>query len=156
MVQKDGRRKRTTGENLFKDEKQASVWLLCLSVPYNRTRGICTPVMETESHQVVFGKSIIVPSVRELVKEPITKVPPRYVHNQQDLQMAAAAAAAADIWLQSVPVIDLHCLLHGDSMGSELERLHSACKDWGFFQVLTFGPDKGLGWAWFDPFDSCS
>ncbi|KAL6333164.1 hypothetical protein AAG906_028347 [Vitis piasezkii] len=98
--------------------------------------------METESHQVVFGKSIIVPSVRELVKEPITKVPPRYVHNQPDPQMAAAAAA--DIWLQPVPVIDLHCLLHGDSMDSELERLHSACKDWGFFQVVNHGVSSSL------------
>ena len=99
--------------------------------------------METESQQVVFGKSIIVPSVRELVKEPITKVPPRYVYQQQD----PPTVAAADIWLQPVPFIDLHSLLLGDSMGSELEKLHSACKDWGFFQVYTSEPNKGLGWA---------
>ena len=110
--------------------------------------------METESQQVVFGKSIIVPSVRELVKEPITKVPPRYVYQQQD----PPTVAAADIWLQPVPFIDLHSLLLGDSMGSELEKLHSACKDWGFFQVYTSEPNKGLGWAGlgFHRFDSCS
>ena len=100
-------------------------------------------IMETDSQKVVLGKSIIVPSVSELVKESITKVRPRYVYHEQD----PPTAADGEIWLQAIPVIDLHGLLHGDSMDSELERLHAACKDWGFFQVCTFGPNKAMGWT---------
>lgn len=87
--------------------------------------------METETEvQVNFGKSIIVPSVQELANEPISTIPPRYVRDDQDLSIHSS-----DSSLPSVPVIDIERLVVEDSSSSELERLHSACKDWGFFQV---------------------
>lgn len=89
--------------------------------------------METETEVPVnFGKSIIVPSVQELAKEPIIKIPPRYVRDDQDPQ-----TVSDDSSLPSVPVIHLERLVVEDSLSSELEKLHSACKDWGFFQVGT-------------------
>ncbi|KAG6692116.1 hypothetical protein I3842_10G097000 [Carya illinoinensis] len=88
--------------------------------------------METETEvQVNFGKSIIVPSVQELAKEPMSNIPPNYVRDDQDLSFLSSESS-----LPSVPVIDLERLVIEDSSNSELERLHSACKDWGFFQVV--------------------
>ncbi|KAK9267467.1 hypothetical protein L1049_009893 [Liquidambar formosana] len=86
--------------------------------------------MESPPAEAVnFGKSLIVPSVQELAKEPINKIPPRYVHPDQDRPIFSA-----DTLLPSVPVIDLQSLAFGDLVESELEKLHSACIDWGFFQ----------------------
>ncbi|KAJ0082311.1 hypothetical protein Patl1_10278 [Pistacia atlantica] len=69
--------------------------------------------------------SLPVPSVQEL----LTTVPPRYVHPHQDPPFVSNAT----LWPQ-VPVIDLKKLLSGDLTNSELDKLHRACKEWGFFQ----------------------
>ncbi|KAJ8761329.1 hypothetical protein K2173_001385 [Erythroxylum novogranatense] len=80
---------------------------------------------------VNFGRSIIVPSVQELVKESILKIPPRYARPEQE-----PVTASEDGSVSSVPIVDLERLEVDDSVGSELHRLHAACKDWGFFQVV--------------------
>lgn len=79
-----------------------------------------------------FGRSIIVPSVQELSKDSsITKIPPRYARPDQDPPIIST-----HVPLQSVPVIDLQRLVIDRSCtDSELMKLHSACRDWGFFQV---------------------
>lgn len=38
--------------------------------------------------------------------------------------------------LSQIPVIDMEMLLASDH--SQLEKLHLACKDWGFFQVYIY------------------
>ncbi|XVF27405.1 hypothetical protein REPUB_Repub14bG0104100 [Reevesia pubescens] len=98
----------------------------------------------TNAEVVNFGKSITVPSVQELAKEHITKIPPRYVRPDQKPHTFLAAADHIH-QLPSVPVIDLQKLAaNGDFIDSELERLHSACKDWGFFQVVNHGVSMSL------------
>ncbi|XP_074269739.1 oxoglutarate-dependent flavonoid 7-O-demethylase 1-like [Silene latifolia] len=92
---------------------------------------------KTEEKEVNFGKSIIVPSVVELAKQPITNLPLRYVrHSPIDAHSP----------LLPLPVIDLHKLLsQTPSLASvELLNLHSACKDWGFFQVINHGVSTSL------------
>lgn len=86
--------------------------------------------MESSAEIVNFGRSLIVPSVQELAKEPIVNLPPRYVRHDQESPVVSDAES-----LPTIPVIDLQSLLVGKSMDSELERLHLACKEWGFFQV---------------------
>ena len=86
--------------------------------------------MESQA-EVNFGKSIIVPSVQELTKEPIFHIPARYVRDDQEDPLIVSY----DPSLPSVPVIDLERLDVEAYMNSELDSLHSACKDWGFFQV---------------------
>ncbi|XP_022724255.1 protein SRG1-like [Durio zibethinus] len=94
----------------------------------------------TDGQVVTFGKSLIVPSVQELAKKPITKIPPRYVRTDHE----PSSVLADHDQLTSVPVIDLLKLAAGDFVDSELERLHSACKDWGFFQVVNHGVSMSL------------
>lgn len=86
--------------------------------------------MESKT-EVIPGKSIIVPSVQELSKEPIINIPARYVRDDQEDPLIGSY----DPSLPSVPVIDVERLDVEDYMNSELDRLHSASKDWGFFQV---------------------
>ncbi|KAL4627156.1 hypothetical protein ACB092_05G147400 [Castanea dentata] len=95
--------------------------------------------MESQT-EVNFGKSIIVPSVQELTKEPIFNIPARYVRD--DLE--DPSIVSDDPSLPSVPVIDLERLYVEAYMNSELDSLHSACKDWGFFQVVNHGVSTSL------------
>ncbi|KAJ0792757.1 putative codeine 3-O-demethylase [Helianthus annuus] len=80
-----------------------------------------------ENNKINFGRSLIVPSVQELAKGPSTQIPPRYVHHDHH------PTSDDDARVPSVPVVDLHCLLSGSC--SELHKLHTASKEWGFFQV---------------------
>lgn len=88
--------------------------------------------MESTPELVNFGRSHIVPSVQELAKESIEKIPPRYVRDDQESPMISDANS-----FSMIPVIDLQNLLTGKFMDSELEKLHLACKEWGFFQVYS-------------------
>lgn len=80
-----------------------------------------------------YGKSILVLSVQELAKEGIQDVPSIYVCPVIEL-----LAVPADASLQ-FPVIDLDKLLDGNSMDSELQKLHSACQEFGVsFRLFHF------------------
>ncbi|KAK4710903.1 hypothetical protein R3W88_005416 [Solanum pinnatisectum] len=92
--------------------------------------------MESTSAKIYFGKSLLVPSVQELAKQHLTNIPSRYVHPKQESQAISAGA--------SVPVIDLQRLISRDSMDSELQKLHSACQQWGFLQVINHGVTPSL------------
>ncbi|CAL1354061.1 unnamed protein product [Linum trigynum] len=84
------------------------------------------------------GSSLLVPSVQELVKQQdLATVPPRYVLDDQDV-------ASLHQQQPQLPVIDLQSLLDPESMDSELAKLQSACKDWGFFQLVNHGISSGL------------
>ncbi|KAK7407473.1 hypothetical protein VNO78_09424 [Psophocarpus tetragonolobus] len=78
------------------------------------------------------GTSLLVPSVHELAKQPMTKVPERYVHSNQD-----PPAEFDIIDFPQVPVIDLNKLLCEDD--NELHKFDHACREWGFFQLMNHG-----------------
>ncbi|KAL1164301.1 hypothetical protein V6Z11_A06G060600 [Gossypium hirsutum] len=78
------------------------------------------------------GSSLLVPSVQELAKKPLKEVPPRYVRTDED------SPKSHHISLKSV--------------ATKLEKLHYACKEWGFFQLINHGVstslvEKGFGQA---------
>jgi len=73
-----------------------------------------------------------VPFVQELAKEALTKVPDRYVRPHHDRPILSSTTTP----LPQLPVIDLSKLLSHDLNEPELKKLHYACKEWGFFQVL--------------------
>ncbi|XP_010448451.1 PREDICTED: protein SRG1 [Camelina sativa] len=87
----------------------------------------------------VTRRSIIVPSVQELVKEDmITAVPPRYVRSSQ----VDKAEVAVDSDLRNqIPIIDMSLL---SSLDSEIDKLDFACKEWGFFQLVNHGMDSSF------------
>ena len=85
-----------------------------------------------EPKSVRLGGSLEVPSVQELAREQLGTVPPRYVRPDQDHPIISDNSS-----LPQVPIIDLQTLLSGDFKDLELEKLHHACKEWGFFQALT-------------------
>ncbi|KAJ8639009.1 hypothetical protein MRB53_015703 [Persea americana] len=78
---------------------------------------------------VTVGSSILVPSVQELAKEHMINVPP---------------VMEAPSLLPSIPIIDMERLVLQESSAAELERLHSACKKWGFFQLVNHGVSSSL------------
>ncbi|KAF8391138.1 hypothetical protein HHK36_023439 [Tetracentron sinense] len=85
------------------------------------------------------GSSLPVPSVQELAKDPVMGVPLRYVRPDQDPPIVSDTTLAPE-----VPVIDVERLVSGESKDLELARLHSACKEWGFFQLVHHGVRSSL------------
>ncbi|KAI3879374.1 hypothetical protein MKX03_009349 [Papaver bracteatum] len=85
------------------------------------------------------SSSLVVPSVQELVKGKITKIPQRYIRT--DSTSTSLEHDSDSMAKYTIPVINIERLLSGESVSadSELEKLHSACKDWGFFQVVNHG-----------------
>ncbi|RZC52763.1 hypothetical protein C5167_021199 [Papaver somniferum] len=99
--------------------------------------------MET-SKLMKLGGTLFVPSVQELAKQSLAEVPARYIRDDHDtLGNNVTATSMMD---QSVPVINLQKVLSPEPIIGELEleRLHSACKEWGFFQVVNHGVDNLL------------
>ncbi|XP_022715673.1 protein SRG1-like [Durio zibethinus] len=86
------------------------------------------------------GSSIPVPSIQEVAKEALGRVPLRYQRPDQDPPFTSIDTACSP----KVPVIDMLMLLSGDSMDVELEKLHDACKEWGFLQLINHGVSSSL------------
>ncbi|XP_058772213.1 protein SRG1-like [Vicia villosa] len=78
------------------------------------------------------------PSVQELVKHNISKVPQQYLQLNQDPVVISDTTTP----LPQLPVIELSKLLCEDA--TELEKLDRACKEWGFFQLMNHGVDPLL------------
>ncbi|PQQ18713.1 protein SRG1-like [Prunus yedoensis var. nudiflora] len=101
--------------------------------------------MEEKTSGSFYGGSLIVPSVQELAKKPITVIPARYIqphhHEQQGHVMFNPDHDHAEI-----PFIDMQKLLSQESTDSESElaKLHFACKEWGFFQLVNHGVSSSL------------
>nr|AJI44437.1 oxoglutarate-dependent dioxygenase 3 [Ocimum basilicum] len=88
-----------------------------------------------ESKLGSLGKSLKVPMVQELVKENLVGIPSRYIRRDLDHHHHHHHHHTLSSSLQ-IPVIDMHNLFHQESVDSELDKLHNACKQWGFFQLI--------------------
>ena len=83
-----------------------------------------------EPEITTLGSSIPVPCVQELAKETRSTVPPRYVRFPNEPPIISDTTS-----LPQVPVIDMQRLFSAEFKDTELEKLHYASKEWGFFQV---------------------
>lgn len=71
-------------------------------------------------------------SVQELAKEPLTAVPqPFLLDDRPSLDHLSNKSS-----LPIVPTIDMNHLIMAETADSELQNLHSSCKEWGAFQVF--------------------
>ncbi|KAF3666325.1 Protein SRG1 [Capsicum annuum] len=80
-----------------------------------------------------------VPSVQEMAKKKLVTIPSRYVRDDQDHSVASSNKEA--------PVIDMQRLINSndhDSMNIELQKLHFAAKEWGFFQLINHGVSSSV------------
>ena len=69
-------------------------------------------------------------SVQELIKEPIPAVPQPFILDDPQPPILSASTP-----LPLLPTIDMKHVIMSETAGSELEKLNSTCKEWGFFQV---------------------
>ncbi|RZC58301.1 hypothetical protein C5167_005604 [Papaver somniferum] len=85
-----------------------------------------------------------IPSVQELAKLTLSEIPSRYICTDENLMFPMGASVIDDH--ETIPVIDIKILLSPEPLIGklELDRLHSACKEWGFFQVVNHGVDASL------------
>ncbi|TKY69183.1 SRG1 protein [Spatholobus suberectus] len=88
--------------------------------------------MEPETAEL--GSHLLIPSMKELAKEALAKVPERYVRPDIDPPILSNTDS-----LPQLPIIDLNKLLAEEVKGPELEKLDRACKEWGFFQLINHG-----------------
>ncbi|GMH05182.1 hypothetical protein Nepgr_007022 [Nepenthes gracilis] len=85
---------------------------------------------------MVSGGSLAVPSVKEMAKEKMGKVPARYVRTEVHEPPFMANDAES---FPQLPFIDMVRLTSPEFMNSELRKLHEVCKEWGFFQLINHG-----------------
>ncbi|GMH30241.1 hypothetical protein Nepgr_032084 [Nepenthes gracilis] len=83
------------------------------------------------------GRSLEVPSVQELAKQPLNEVPTRYL--RIDLADHLTAAAGNGGPFPRLPIIDMARLASDPMDPEELQKLHQACKEWGFFYLINHG-----------------
>ncbi|KAJ4711696.1 2-oxoglutarate (2OG) and Fe(II)-dependent oxygenase superfamily protein [Melia azedarach] len=82
--------------------------------------------------------SLPVPSVQELATQHPEIVPSRYIRDNVDDTIATVNRSFDDQILRA-PLIDMAKLVNPDSQQQELQNLHSACKNWGLFQLINHG-----------------
>ncbi|RZC46917.1 hypothetical protein C5167_039865 [Papaver somniferum] len=92
---------------------------------------------------IKLGNGLSIPSVQELAKLTLAEIPSRYTCTGESPLNNIGASVTDD---ETVPVIDLQNLLSPEPVVGklELDKLHSACKEWGFFQLVNHGVDALL------------
>ncbi|KAA8515720.1 hypothetical protein F0562_018669 [Nyssa sinensis] len=84
--------------------------------------------------------SLPVPSVKELSIQRPETLPPRYLRDDVDYPITAPNSDPSF----SISLIDMAKLANPEFQESELQKLHTACKDWGVFQLLNHGVSNDL------------
>ena len=77
------------------------------------------------------GVSLPVESVQALASKDLEEIPTCYLRPEVELDQFSLEESIDIPVLDMSKLLDQNPLVHHD----ELEKLHLACKDWGFFQV---------------------
>ncbi|XP_009792316.1 protein SRG1-like [Nicotiana tabacum] len=78
-------------------------------------------------------------SLQEITKEPVVSIPIRYLCIDEEPSLLSEASLAP-----AIPTIDSKALVMEQTRGSELERLHLTCKEWGIFQLVNHGVSSSI------------
>ncbi|KAG5141351.1 hypothetical protein JHK84_035119 [Glycine max] len=106
-------------------------------------QGDAVPKAMEEINTKPLATSLLVPSVQELAKQNFSSVPQRYIQHQHEDMVLICEETNTTSSLE-IPVIDMHNLLSIEAENSELDKLHLACKEWGFFQLINHGVSPSL------------
>ncbi|KAM5587804.1 codeine O-demethylase [Rosa sericea] len=83
-----------------------------------------------------FESSNSLMSILEITKESLTEVPQCYVRSFEEPELSSDLSDKPT----AIPTIDMIKLVTGsEASDSELENLHSTCKEWGIFQLVNHG-----------------
>ncbi|XP_030500834.2 S-norcoclaurine synthase 1 [Cannabis sativa] len=92
--------------------------------------------METQDQKLLsvnYGGSLPIKCVQDLASKNQTEIPPRYLRPETELDPVLVIESL------ELPIIDMTKLI-GDNQHQwhhdELAKLHLACKEWGFFQLI--------------------
>ncbi|KAK3183082.1 hypothetical protein Dsin_030368 [Dipteronia sinensis] len=84
-----------------------------------------------------YGGSLPVENVQALASNNLDDIPSRYIRPELESDEVLINSSL------QIPVIDMSKLVHNDDY-EELAKLHSACKDWGFFQLINHGLSEAV------------
>ncbi|KAK1567775.1 hypothetical protein Q3G72_016499 [Acer saccharum] len=84
-----------------------------------------------------YGGSLPVENVQALASNHSDGIPPRYIRPELESDEVLINSSL------QIPVINMSKLVDNDDH-DELAKLHSACKDWGFFQLLNHGVSEAV------------
>ncbi|KAJ8625964.1 hypothetical protein MRB53_019271 [Persea americana] len=88
--------------------------------------------METQNGRMELGGSLPVENVQDLAAKNLNEIPDRYVRPEISVDLIIDDD-------QEIPVIDLARLVDHQSSNDEIAKLHWACEEWGFFQLINHG-----------------
>lgn len=80
------------------------------------------------------SRFVTVPNVQELSRKQLETVPEEYVRSEEDRPTVKSPTPDS-----SIPIIDLKNLLDNNHSEEEMLKLHMACEEWGFFQLINHG-----------------
>ncbi|GAB2299074.1 hypothetical protein Dimus_033145 [Dionaea muscipula] len=82
----------------------------------------------------------------ELMENPMVSIPELYVQHQQEPPQIVDVDLHNTVPVSPIPVIDMHHLaIHQGRESDEIiQKLHSACKDWGIFLLVNHGVGASL------------
>ncbi|KAG0460686.1 hypothetical protein HPP92_020983 [Vanilla planifolia] len=86
-----------------------------------------------------FGGSLRVDNVQALAGRVSSEIPERYVRPERKEEDAVDVNGHDVSEIYSIPIIDFSRLANPVSSKEETAKLHSACEDWGFFQLVNHG-----------------
>ncbi|KAK7260566.1 hypothetical protein RIF29_26718 [Crotalaria pallida] len=88
----------------------------------------------------VFGNTYSVLGVMDMAKKPEMGIPDNYIRPEREALIRCDESTP----LPEIPILDFKSLVCGNNRDTELEKLYTACKDWGFFQVVNHGVNPQL------------
>ncbi|KAG6416718.1 hypothetical protein SASPL_124154 [Salvia splendens] len=81
-------------------------------------------------------------SIQEMVKKPIHEIPTRFIVDQEGpISHSSEEISSSDA---EIPVLDMKSLLDQETKNPQLQKLYSACSEWGIFQLVNHGVDTSL------------
>lgn len=82
----------------------------------------------------VFGNTRCILGVTDtIIQKPEMGIPEMYIRSEQESPIIRPDETTPP--LPTIPVFDFKSLVSGISRDTELDKLYTACKHWGFFQV---------------------